>query len=1093
MPTTLMTKIVSEFQTASLKQATDFELLRNFAQQRDRNAMADLIDRHGSLVWGVCGRQCSQLADREDAFQATFLALARQAHTIDDRKPLACWLHTVAHRVARKAKARAARQRAVSHQEPAGSAPSADLGAASREIFALIDQEVENLPDLLRTAVVLCCLEERSREEAASLLGCSVLAVKSRLERARDVLRHRLVKRGVAVPAAFLTLWLTQESPAQTLHDQAMRSAFGAASPAVKHLASAPSSLLVPIGGLFLVVCLSVGVLLQGIGGEAKGVVTTLVEADEEPVRQAKVDAVGDPLPKFALARFGTERFQHPATVQAIAVSPNGKTVVSLANDMIAWDVATGRKLWKVPGRDLPRDANTRVGESRLQIDPTGKLCIALTQNSTIGFWDLSTGILAKTVRVTKEPEGFRSITISPNGERLIVGSDKGSRLIDTAGQTLAMHKNVIPQAFMGLGEDRLAASGGYSYAQFSPTGKTILVVSSDNEKQVLLCDETLTVKNRIDVGARYFDSAFSPKGDRLAIATKGNLVRVYQIPNPKPTHEFKLILKDANENYTFKISFSPDGGFLLVPASDRLIHVLDLKANREAEPLQGHSWYPTAIAFGPDGKTLFSSGWEGTIYRWDWATKKQLPLPVGVRGNAETVVSPNGYAVAFVDNLAKQIHVVETETQKPIRTIPYTTSTLDRLAFSPDSRSIALAGTHGGNVVVRVVDLAEGKARFEKVWPQGRPLVTIEDFAFSPDGTKLAGIQFRGGNVKLWDFKHPERETDAKHHAAYGVTFHPQGKSLISVGWDGFIRTWDADALKSLGSFQITAPPDSKGSSRKELWSARMFPDGKYLAVGDLENTLSIIHLADKKAHRTIAEADLFRMNSIDVSRDGVWLATGGAKGAAKIWDAGTGKLVWDQGQHTGEIHRIQFVRDGRRVLSAGTDQVAYLWDTRPSNAKALIDDELWIHLVGADAKRAFHAYHTLLEDPAKAETILTAPIEKLLDRDNEAAILGWINDLDSDEFMVRNRANEGLVKRIHQAQVQRHLREAFANAKSVEHQRRLERMVRAFEEKTWGVRRAIGVLGNLTTPTSRALLKRVAAEDANGDLGLLAAGLMR
>ena len=89
---------------------SDAELLRRFAQQRDAAAFEQLLERHGPLVWGVCRRLLPHESDCEDAFQATFLALARQAGRLYGRQPLAAWLHTIAVRAVRKAGARARRQ-----------------------------------------------------------------------------------------------------------------------------------------------------------------------------------------------------------------------------------------------------------------------------------------------------------------------------------------------------------------------------------------------------------------------------------------------------------------------------------------------------------------------------------------------------------------------------------------------------------------------------------------------------------------------------------------------------------------------------------------------------------------------------------------------------------------------------------------------------------------------------------------------------------------------------------------------------------------------------------------------------------------------
>jgi DNA-directed RNA polymerase specialized sigma24 family protein len=89
----------------------DAELLNRFTEQRDADAFEQLLERYGSLVWGVCRRLLPAEADCEDAFQATFLALVRRPEAIDPSQALGAWLHTVAVRVAHKARTQARRQR----------------------------------------------------------------------------------------------------------------------------------------------------------------------------------------------------------------------------------------------------------------------------------------------------------------------------------------------------------------------------------------------------------------------------------------------------------------------------------------------------------------------------------------------------------------------------------------------------------------------------------------------------------------------------------------------------------------------------------------------------------------------------------------------------------------------------------------------------------------------------------------------------------------------------------------------------------------------------------------------------------------------
>jgi RNA polymerase sigma factor (sigma-70 family) len=183
---------------------SDAALLERFTASHDEAAFAALVDRHGPMVWGVCGRLLSPGADAEDAFQATFVVLARKAATVDQPELLGPWLYGVAWRVASRLRRAIVRRRAreMPLLEPPAANANADVD--QRELRRLLDEEVNRLPDRFRVAFVLCHFEGLTNEEAAQLLGCPKGTVQSRLSRARERLRKRLSQRGVGLSGAVL-------------------------------------------------------------------------------------------------------------------------------------------------------------------------------------------------------------------------------------------------------------------------------------------------------------------------------------------------------------------------------------------------------------------------------------------------------------------------------------------------------------------------------------------------------------------------------------------------------------------------------------------------------------------------------------------------------------------------------------------------------------------------------------------------------------------------------------------------------------------------------------------------------------------------
>jgi RNA polymerase sigma-70 factor (ECF subfamily) len=187
---------------------TDGHLLQCFLARGDEAAFAELVRRHGPMVFGVCRRVLAHAQDAEDAFQATFLVLARRAASVAPRELVGNWLYGVAYRTALKAKAAALRRRGRERQVREMPEPAAPEGDVWAELRPLLDRELERLPEKYRAPVVLCDLGGQTHKEAARQLGCPEATVSTRLARARDRLARRLAPRGVALSGVGLGLAL---------------------------------------------------------------------------------------------------------------------------------------------------------------------------------------------------------------------------------------------------------------------------------------------------------------------------------------------------------------------------------------------------------------------------------------------------------------------------------------------------------------------------------------------------------------------------------------------------------------------------------------------------------------------------------------------------------------------------------------------------------------------------------------------------------------------------------------------------------------------------------------------------------------------
>jgi RNA polymerase sigma factor (sigma-70 family) len=193
---------------------SDTELLHRFVVGREEPAFAALLRRHGPLVWSVCWQVLHHRQDAEDAFQATFLLLARQAGSIRETKAVASWLYRIAHRVATKAGQNMARRRIQERQTESRQVSRPEAEAAWRELQAVLNEELDRLPEKYRAPFLLCCLEGKSGPEAARQLGWKLGTVTGRLTEARKLLQRRLGRRGMLLSAVLASAAVSREGAA---------------------------------------------------------------------------------------------------------------------------------------------------------------------------------------------------------------------------------------------------------------------------------------------------------------------------------------------------------------------------------------------------------------------------------------------------------------------------------------------------------------------------------------------------------------------------------------------------------------------------------------------------------------------------------------------------------------------------------------------------------------------------------------------------------------------------------------------------------------------------------------------------------------
>jgi RNA polymerase sigma factor (sigma-70 family) len=1064
--------------------ATDLQLLERFVERRDADAFTELVQRHGPMVFGVCRRLLREAHDAEDAFQATFLVLARKAGAIRNGESLASFLHGVAGFVARKMRVEAARRLRRERRHPAPAAAEDADALTWGELRSVLDEELGRLPARLRVPLILCYLEGQTQDEAARRLGWGKSTLRRRLERGRQLLRDRLAGRGVTLSSGLLAPLLSGPADlARTLTAGTVRAAlaFGSGQP-LGGGTPAPSVLLATsvLRGMRLTrikVAAGVALVLSALAAGGLGAYRAAVESappaqaaqapsgrpnrdEAKPASTpaASVDAFGDPLPEDAVARLGTVRLRHGSTPFAIDLSPDGRALASagvLDGGAHIWETATGKEMVRISKKNLP--GGVEEGVLGLVYAPDGKTLAAARMNQPPCLWDVATG---KEVRQFGDwASRAEWVVFSPDGKTLAYGN---------RGQA----DPVVRLAEASTGNELLrleGLKGSVTRAAFSPDGKTLAVA---DELAIHFFDRASGRRqgrpNSEDAKGRFSCLAFSPDGKTLAALSAANpAIRLLDVPTRKTLHT----IATPKGQQGIRLAFVPDGKTLICGHEDGFVRFWDVASGAKARQFRAHSRTIVGLSLSRDGRTLATScnshvNGNHTVRLWETATGKPL-VRYGVpeEGIARVTFSPDGRRVATA-SWDGAVCLWDAAGGALLRRWDL----FGPLAFTADGKTLVCGGWGDGKV--HLLDLASGKeirrfqAHAEGIW----------DLCLSHDGKVLATAGM-DEFLRLWDPATGRQLQDfgGKQKAAVlHVALTPDGKRLAATSFDHAVRVWDAASGKLVREHR----------EADNLGGLAMSADGKLLAWSGFDGGKPSIRVCDLVTLRPVCRLDGHGdpLGGLAFAPDGRSLLWGGQfRPELYLFEVATGQLRRKFSGHKGHLSCVACSPSGRLMASGGSDGCVLIWGaagqrqpTAPTPLREADLDRLWADLAANDAATAYGAICTLRASPRQAVGLLERHLKPAPAVDAKQ-VAHALRDLDSDQFAARERAVKELAQVAEGAEAT--LRQALNAMPSAEARRHLEQLLDQIEASAAGRRqRALELLEQIDSAESRRLLKALA-----------------
>jgi len=579
----------------------------------------------------------------------------------------------------------------------------------------------------------------------------------------------------------------------------------------------------------------------------------------------------------------------HTSTVNSIALSPDGKQIVTGSDDrsIKLWDLTSGRLIKTFTGDFL--------SAFRVRFSPDGRQIYSVlsVQGDNVHIWDINSGQKIRSFRATGRAD------FSADG-RYLITCDSFVRLYDIAtGQEV---RN-FPSSYRYNDGVSISYDGRQALTRIN-TGTGIVRVTLwdvDNGNEIRTWNDISPSSTRFSYDGRQFLMGFNDGS-----------VKLYDIASGREIRSFK----GKESNYSIA-DFSPDGTKIITGSDDGTIQIWDITSGRETGSIQEYFSGISFLSYSLDGSQIYAGYGDGTVIFWD-ANSRRVIKTLGFTSSVNTLdINNDGSQIISGDNnntLSLWDINNGREIMKFMGSLNNTTS-ITTVRFSSNGRQI-LSGSSFGNVILW--DTVTGRDIMGMT--SNKYLYAV---SFRPDGRHI--LTGDSGSIKLWDITNGRLVRTIRDEVLYfAAAFSYDGRKAVGSWYNPFFDTIDIDSGSVIENYDT--------NSSNTIFALAFSPNGRNVLSGAMRGDIRLWDITTGRQIRTFQEptesgdTNIVGINSVAFSNDGNFALSG--SNIVKLWNINTGQEIRSFTSNTSIVNTVCFSPDGRKAIAGYRDGTIIIWD---------------------------------------------------------------------------------------------------------------------------------------------------------------------